>query len=541
MPTVADFSGYGIHGTQDSAVGGHAKLATAAGTGGHAAEAYYGNTIDVAHPLLDADNRLRGEYSYEAWVYVSGTPQEQQIFGMAQAGATSYLDGLTIDGTLVAWTVKYDNEGDTRLEYETRHPQRLHVVGTHSTEKDQLWVNGELVVEENSTDAQRADTTFNFEHNIAQIGKPLDETELQHLTFNALAIYPKVLSPEIINRHWLVGTSQNSADSIVNGWGGEKFDTCAWGTELFIDSRWATEEDWGLGYMSGIRVVDSSIMPQIVDSVSVGSSWITNVFLSGGAHASIESINISWTGEGADVDVSLDGNTWTPAVDGENISIITSGMDPTDDNLLIRVSFPGGITDDTSYLDSLHVVGISSQESQQIYGRTMTIVDGHRLYNHEPIEQHKKWGARLDTGGTITISSSDDPDAETHAIEIWMKDLPTTNLYTPADLITVQELGKPTKSEVYGDMVSGYWYRVVFLFETSFDSDIVITGPGQIGYVALYSSPWVVADGEEAYAAQYFEYLGAYFNRYVDNDVVQLTQNDLKTYVYENDWTIQAS
>jgi hypothetical protein len=292
--------------------------------------------------------------------------------------------------------------------------------------------------------------------------------------------------------------------------------------------------------MNGIRVVDEELRPEISDGVSLGGEWTYNIFLANAGDDAIAGINFDWDGQGLIIEVSLDGSTWEEVEQGVNVGLIPFGFDPTDTNLYLRVTFEDGSTEDDQYLDYIHVIGVRTQ-SQNIYGHVVTI-DGHRLRAHEPMEQHALWGVRLDTGDEITIASSTADDAEVHAVEIWMKDVdgdfPTTNLYTPADDITVQNAVVTPKTDVYGKMEPGAWYRVVFLMDDSFDSDIVITGPGQVGYVALYASPYT--DGNK-YNNQYFEYTGDVGLRQQDTDFIAVSENVSRTRFYAEDWTIQAS
>lgn len=543
MSEFLDFSGYSNNYTYESgdAGPGHERLPTAAGAGGYAVKSSNEAILSGPNPLFGLTGVLPDNYTYEAWVHVIGTGSaEQQIYGLSD---DDYIEGLIIDGTVVSFKVMYANEDDTVLSFDTGFIQRLHILGTHSKFKDELWINGELVSELDTTAAQQADTLYEHDVDTARIGLSLedDSSPIQILTVNAVSVFGKVLNPDTINRHWLMGTNYASSNSIVNNWKGEKYDVHAIGTDVFMDITWTTNDDWNLGHMNGIRISDGELRPHISDSVSLGGTWLRNIFLANAGDDAIAGINFDWYGEGLVVEVSLDGDTWEEVVQGRNVALIPSGFDPSDTNLYLRVTFEDGSTDDDQFLDYIHIVGVRTQ-SQQIYARTVTI-EGHRLRDYHPMDQHDMWGLALDTGDTITISSNDDEEpSPILAVEVWVKDIagdfPTTNMLASADFVTVQDYVVADTGDVYDRMEPGAWYRLMFLFTSEFTDDIIITGPGQVGFVAVYSTE--IESGLQ-YQKQFWEYTGTFFNTFTDQNAITVTENVERTRAYALDWTITAS
>lgn len=443
---------------------------------------------------------------------------EQQILGN-----TGQVDGLTIDGTVVSFTTKYLNSGECRASYDLQIPRRFHAVGVHTSEKNSLYIDGELVAETELTEAQKTDQ---FVSTDAYLYSGQSSSSMR-VAVNSIGIYATALSGEAIARHYATGNSHVPRDSIPSQFGGVRIPLSQSAADVFLSQTWSSDDDWNSGYLVDTTVEDAQLRPRLVSGISVPGIW-ENVFpLDSAGVTSIYGVNMLWDGEGAIVSASLDGTTWETAERGKNLTLIPAGFDPTDKELYVRVSFVGGIEDDPSFIDNLTITGFKT-ELVPVADREVN-VEGYVQNDYEPVELRDDFGLRLPRGKKLTISNANAFSPQT--IEIWAKGSISTNIGSAS----VYSFGTGATMPQPGE-----WQNRTYVLAAPTTSDIVITSNDDevvIGQIVLYPEAKTAAQIKEIYDA----YVGVPRFTVNDSSTIGIAESPEATTIYDYDWSISAS
>lgn len=464
-------------------------------------------------------------FTLEAWVYPVGLPTaEVQVLGH-----TGKYDGILLNGTKVIFTTKYLTAGEARIEYDLQKLSAIYVVALHSVNKNSLYVNGALVGEINITDVQQADKF------VATDGKLYSgqSTVAQSIMVNGIGIYTEPLTATAIMNNYLTGTDVPDDAEMAAFYGGTHIPVSLSNASLFIDHWWSTQTQWLSGAFSNTAVVHDQLVPQFDDDTSVAGNWVDTIPLATDA-TSIFGIMVDWDGEGATVEVSLDGTTWEQVTRGARPDLIPAGFDPTGQHLEVRVSFPGGIVDDTSYVDNLNIVGMKSAISPMVGGRTITFTNAVMERDYPPLALNDNWGVELDNG-TITISAdTTDTAAPIRTVEMWVK--PTT---TTAPAINVGGVTYLDAIPLSGGATwnVGQWRLCHIVLTADMTTDLVISGSAQIGSVTVYDTALAPADIDDIFA-NYTVSDPLYVN---DVSILTVIEPPAAADIYAHDWTILSS
>lgn len=283
----------------------------------------------------------RQPFTLEAWVL----PSTNTAKVLSHGGTDT--DGLYLNSGAIQFSIPFA-AGEARVTYTPPFRIKMHVVGVYTGESLQLYVNGDLKDSVLLTDAQK----------VSAIVLDDDDDTLYHgqnIMLQAVATYQFALEqPKIVNHYKIGNTSTNStqAAQIYNGW---LVDISPKTVGLFHQKVWL---DWTRGYYT--CTVNAEGLSSGIDSVTglpIASKWEDSFELDAGG-TSINGVILSWEGQGTfTVETSLDGITWTTATNGKRIAAITSGYNPTDKILMIRISFINGVY---GHFNSLYGVGIKS-------------------------------------------------------------------------------------------------------------------------------------------------------------------------------------
>jgi hypothetical protein len=276
---------------------------------------------------------------------------------------------------------------------------------------------------------------------------------------------------------------------------------------------------------------------------------------------------LTWEGKGEKVECSLDGTTWTTILPGAFAPQITSGFNPANKVLHVRVSFAGYVENDTSFITNLLATGYLTA-SHTLEGMTVTKVGNPALgrYFHH-IDYADEWGITTDgSTSAIQVSAPDavDTGEGIGTIELWVKNLSAA---APAMLVDTRAAGNTGLAYFYRSSGSvwtvgngtvymngsaftsgGTWrsdeWTLVHLAKNAITPTLINIGQNyingergkfQIGHVAVYDKILTAAQIANIYAT----YTGVPTTRYNDASVIALTVPGDGASIYAFDWSIQ--
>lgn len=305
-------------------------------------------------------------FTLELWMRIINPGSLQQV--LSRFGT---FDGFIVQGNRVAFGTSYENAGDAFVSYDVQQEQVLHLVGVHTESKNALYVNGELVGEFNLTQEQQSNP-FTIAGDIYSLYSGGGSSPNQSFAVNGIAVYAKALRPDAITRHYRAGTDVPSVEEVVVSHGGEVVPVSIDAANVFLDQWWTTDEHWNTASLFDVAVVDGQLRPQFQDGISVPGTWLDSFALDSVEEPSIYGVTADWNGEGITVEASVEDGVWETLERGKKLSIIPNGFEPRLRVMEIRVTFPGGIANDESYLDNLNFVGLSTLYGQNINGRQVS-------------------------------------------------------------------------------------------------------------------------------------------------------------------------
>lgn len=338
---------------------------------------------------------------------------EQQI-----VGNLNQLDGLTIDGTKVSFVTKYLNTGEARASYDLQSQRAFNALGVHLTDKNQLYIDGELVDEVEISEAQKADSFVVTDTNVYS-GATYSS---QNLMINGVGLYPSALSPDKAKRHFSMGRKPNTRIRTLYGANDLLFSKAT--ANILFQKTWNTDDTWRQGRSIRTVVSKDTLAPEFVNGYSVPGTWRSSVDLyDASSPNTIQGVNLNWDGTGATVKVSVDGTTWETVTRDTNISTVPPGFNPTGKELFVEVSFAGGTYDDTSSLSSLTVTGF--RDDQFFISSSLTGAGENIIHVMEPYDINRLddlTGIRFEPlSGRILIPADTTLTLQPKTIEIWFK------------------------------------------------------------------------------------------------------------------------
>jgi hypothetical protein len=486
---------------------------------------------DVAVPYFDGSSpgaSWTGTANNSTSIMAATGPADGDIQVLGTSGVVS--DGLVLNGTNVSFLTKYLTTGEARASYDLQTLRSIVAHGVHTADKNLLYVDGELVSTALITPEQQADK---FVANDGKLYSGVTTTS-QRIAVNGVGVYGQELSSDIIKRHAQAAKNVVEAEDVVLSFGGTRFPMSYDSRDLFLQQTWTTTEDWNNGSFQNTIVENDRLLPQMSNGVSMQGTWTAGVLI-GTTNTSIYGINLLWDGVGATVQASVDGNTWETVERGKNLSTTPPGFNPTDVVLQIRVLFPGGIANDTSFLDNLAITGISTGVNPAVGGRTVTFTaPAYQKRDRRAIDLYDDWGAEL-AGGTVTISTStDEVPSNPTTIGMWIKRT-TTAVPTINVAGTVYKSGVATTLDAATPL--GEWSLVYVVAAAPVTTSVVVSGYAEIGQIAFYEAALTTAQMQSIELS----YTGRPSMRINDNSILSIAESLTSTSIYAHDWSITGS
>jgi len=497
-----------------------------------------GDTLDGANMIIERNtsgNYFDATFAGAEWVSTPNassslmivSDNEQQILGN-----NGQYDGLTINGTVVSFVTKYTATGEARASYDMQNMQRAHVVGVHTSGKNALYVNGELVATQEITDVQKADTFAGAGANLYSGAT----TSSKSLAINGIGMYASALNAAQVLLHYNELNRNGGNAGPISGFDGTRINLSVNESDLFLNEKWETTADWTSGTYYGITIDNQKLTPQVTNDVSIAGTWLAAVPLGTLGDTSVYGVNMWWDGVNAIVEASLDGVSWTTVTKGQNISIIAPGYNPTGKILSVRVRFTGGYVDDPAFLDNLHIYGYRTGNASIIDNRTIGVTSpGYMKLDGNPIELNDAFGTEL-RGGTLTIGAETGTNPVLpKTIEVWMKALDSTGPTLSSNITTGSTVY--TNGAAANTAPLGEWVLKHYTLSGGFTGALTFTGNVQIGQVALYDS---VLSATQVKAV-YDSYLGVRPTRFDDASSISATETPTATNIYAHDWSITGA
>lgn len=463
-------------------------------------------------------------FALEAWIL----PVPKTTTGVQKVLSHSDVDdGITINGKTVRFGTSYLTSGNSYCDYDLGEYKLAHVVGKHNADQNELWVNGELVATVALTDEQKGDSYATTNGDYLFCGTTASS---QEVAVNAVAFYPSLSGDDII-RNYEAGIGVIGQDRVYTQYGGTSFDLNADAGSVFIRDAWLNKADFERGLNDNVNLAPDQIEPAYLDGISQAGTWTTSIPLDGMEDTSIYGVMLAWSGSGVDVDVSLDGTAWTPAVSGRLVSIIPNGYNPTGKDLRIRVSFDGGLADDPAHLEGITVVGLRNNTVANITARPVTVSHPAVLRDEfEPTLYRDDNGIGLN-GGTLTIGADPgtDPDVA-RTLELWVKPLSGTPTIS---------VGGTKYRNGFADstLPVGEWSLIHYVADADIAGSITVSGDIIVGQATLY--PTALSATEVARIWE--SYTGAQVVRFSDTSVIGVSEGPTPANVYAHDWAIDGA
>lgn len=453
----------------------------------------------------------------------TGTTSSQKILS-----STSNYDGITVSGTIIKFSTKYLTAGECAISYDIQSKRNVHVVGVHTSDMNQLFIDGQLVGQSSLTDAQRVDSYVTTDGKL-WLGASASS---QKVAVNGLSIYSMGLTDDIVKAHFNAARRTTIIETVAPTFNGVRFPMSINLSDTFLLQSWNLDTDWMLGVLSDVTIVNSQIQPRLIAGVSVPGNWMTVLPLDCGK-TDVYGLSLDWSGFGVVVEVSLDGVTWETALRGTKLTTVPNHFNPTNQDLLVRVSFTGGIADDPSYIDNLSATGLTTGLMPNVAGRPLTFADpASPMTDYQPIEQRDDWGVRL-TGGTITIGADATTDPmDVYTMNIWLKKLTSTS---PTFSITGTTNYK--NGVAGGTMNEGEWTMWTMTKASILTGSITITGNVQIGQIELFDHQLTAQEVADLYTTS----TGVAVTKVDESDSVTVTNPNPSTRIYDYAWAITAA
>jgi hypothetical protein len=459
-----------------------------------------------------------------AFILASSDGLEQQVIGNM-----SHLDGITVKDNTVSFTTKYLTAPDAVISHTLQFKQVVHAIAIHTKSKNSLWINGELAGEVTLSEEQQADQFLSTDGNLYFSNTDSTST----IMINGVNFYSTALSEEAILRHYQTFLDMPSVEDVVSSFDGDSFDLSMQAANPFLTTTWENEQDWTEGELSNVVIEEDLVVPTFSGDTSIAGYWLDTFDIDNGNFTSIEAVVILWQGKGVVVETSLDGTTWTAATSGFRLTNISTGFDPTDEVLQVRVSFPGGIVDDDSYLENITVSAMATQYSPPQAGRTLRY-NGSTPRNDNPDHQlNSSSGVVVESSTSLHLSDDTSiEDAPVRTLQFLMRRRSGT---APTLSIT----GDTYRNGAVGTFppTAERWSMMHVVAPADVTTEVVLTHALQVASLATYDralSATEISDMHKILS-------GTFGLRVNDSSVIGIDESTIPVKIYAFDWSIVAS
>lgn len=285
--------------------------------------------------------------------------------------------------------------------------------------------------------------------------------------------------------------------------GGEVFDISYAGSDI-ADTFSLQPGNWGIYTTTGGVVAEETVHPAFDDDgFSIAGTWVSSISL--GHLTTKSSAHVFWEGSGITVAYTLNGGgSWTTISQPTAIALTGSS------DLDIRITFAGGIEDDTATLESLTVY-ILATDTLRSPARTLT-------FSADLIDDD---GIHLDAPATISAGM-------VGTVEVWVK--------TGVGITTVFDsppAGANYRNGAALGPIANTLFHFVRVLTTPASTPLTLSAGNTITHVALYDYAMSVGEVATLYAAQNASPI--LFN---DSGSVTVAEDSPPAEIYAYSWSI---
>ena len=493
-----------------------------------------GDTMDVDGFLLEQSSGpldfFDGSDSDAIWLGAAGNSASAKLVSSSPQQILSHqgrYDGLTINGKNITFRMEFDGQPSAEISYDLGENRLAHVVGLFNGNDLELWVNGSAVGSVTLTDEQKAAPY------LASDGKLYGgtTTSSQRIAVNAVAVY-NLISGDNIVRNYQAGIETIGQARIPVQKSGVPVGIEPDIDTIIYEKTWSEYDDFTLGRREEVEFTPQSVVPAYDESgLSKAGYWSVGIPLDATGDTSIYGVALSWSGSGISVQASTDGVEFTDVKNGELVSIIPNGFNPTGKDLEVRVNFAGGKVDDPSFLESLSTVVFKNNKTNNITAFPITI--GHPAVIRKDYEVNlfrDDNGVTLN-GGSITIGPDTNPVPEPiRTIELWVK---------PTGTFSISGItGTRYRNGVVDSVLPlGQWSVIHIVSAGDVTSNIVISGNAIVGQLSVYDTSLTAADITHIYRS----YNGTTAVRIEESNGITVTEPVGPVIIYNHDWSITGA
>lgn len=469
-------------------------------------------------------------------------------------------DGLTINDTTISFSVEFATLGSVSATYNYLGVKKAYnIQGVYSQYKVQLYVDGTLVSEGVISDEQRADGFKTRASSNLYVGQSSDTNSL--VSIAAMAVYERALTDSEAYLHYVSSRDVMSKESVGGALANTFFNAGQNSRNIYTYYSWE-QEDLLSGAYTNVSTFNNNMVPVQNDS---------GVSLAGQAKVSLETstmptniygIKLGWRGSGSYlVEVSINGGTTWSTAQNEAIVPGTFNVSPTSIQFAVRVTFTGGTSSDTSYINKIFAyvysdaIGYTSN-----FDRPFTLTSGSVTadFDYSVVD-------RLDNAGLLVLNTSNakseintgtEPDSY-QAIEFWWK----TNqagavsimTSTSGNLSTSGTAGSTKFTFDSGDTlyingvsvatntvtaVANRWYHIVYVFSAPANEQVTFT-PNTASTSSVYSSITFYSDLLTASnVLSIFSNYTQYPSASVGSESLTVTEGPTAYKIYQYDWSL---
>lgn len=443
---------------------------------------YFSGTHVYFSSSLFKAGQEKKSFSLEAWF----NPLNATQIGIIAHSAKQ--DGLWYSGTSINMTIIATSGSLTASWPVPNNRASYHVVGVYSRSKVSLYINGELV---SSIDVPTG-TLFTTEPSTnLYIGQGSGALAV----IDGVSTYPRALTQEEIENHYVEGVQTEDMLSVAPAIYGATV------TDVIADFTEGVSFDFADGFITSCSIRDGIMTPLNNESnVSIAGQWqgsipLSNVMDTG----TIPMARIDWVGAGTyTVETSVNnGTSWSAATNGKNVTGVL-WLDGTNLNLMVRVTFAGGVSNDTSNISNLTITFIKSNLISDT-GRPISWTGAvSPALSEFTITRREEIAAMSLLGGSVTLGPDKD-SLTTGSVELWalLTNVSTTILSASGVTVSIDASNNISfaASQVYvdgtlvtsGSALTKGWHHLVIVPTTPIPAATNISIPmngsvGLIGY-----------------------------------------------------------
>lgn len=517
LATNLDYSGYGRDAVFNGTPGTHLPLVA-----GVSNSTVFDNTNTGRFPAPVfqkgyEDRPFTIEANFRS-INVDGTTAEQQVLGNQ-----GQMDGIVVEGSVVKFKMNYTG-GTVTASYDLQIPRAVRASAVHTSEKNSLYIDGELAAEVDIPEEYRADE-FVASNGFLYSGA---SATTDKIAVGGVSAYAVALSAEEVSENYYAVNNISEPEDFTGMYGGNRIVLSSDRLDRFLNRAWESQEDWTAGsFLEQAAVLSGDVFPESESGLTVAGAWYNSFELDSANGVSIYGVNMEWDGDGVSIEASLDGATWTPVVRGRNISIIPQGFNPVETILHIRALFTAGLPEGTAVLRSLEVNGYADGDIT-VHNIDVDLNNASPRKDRLPVEFRDDWGVELNAG-SITLTPLASTEEPVRTVEVWSKSAAAlTTTLTPTATYTNAESAPFTSDE---------WQVRHYVVSGGQTAPFTISGTGQIGQIVLYDRALSQTESNEIVDSYFFPPTSVV----MESSPIVVNSVDEGAMIYAHDWTIEGA